>query len=252
MRRGGVNLRRAWVRHRVRIGLYGRKEHLSPLRRPVPPVVITIGVALLLGIGTIVWMQEKLRPMVAQAAKSQIQTTIVAIMDQAVAESLDNGSVEYEDLVSIQRNEQGEVISLTTDSGAMNQLRLELVSEVCQALDGIEVSELKIPLGSLLDSELVWARGPYITARALWVGSVSAEYESDFSSAGVNQTVHRIWLDLSVPVTVLLPGNSLAIPVQTSICIAETVIVGQVPQLYTWPADSSNESIREEGRSNSQ
>ena len=115
------------------------------------------------------------------------------------------------------------------------------MSDVCQALDGIEISELKIPLGSLLDSELVWARGPYITARALWVGSVSAEYESDFSSAGVNQTIHQIWLDLSVPVTVLLPGESLAISVQTSICIAETVIVGQVPQFYTWPADSSNE-----------
>ena len=186
-------------------------------------------------------MQTKLRPMVAQAAQSQVQNTIVTIMDQAVAESLDNGSVEYEDLVSIQRNGQGEIISLTTDSGAMNQLRLELVSDVCQALDGIEISELKIPLGSLLDSELVWARGPYITARALWVGSVSAEYESDFSSAGVNQTIHQIWLDLSVPVTVLLPGESLAISVQTSICIAETVIVGQVPQFYTWPADSSNE-----------
>ena len=241
MKRGGVNLRRAWVRHRVRAGLYGRKERLLRLRRPVPPVVITVGIALLLGIGIIVWMQAKLRPMVAQAAQSQIQNTIVSIMDQAVAESLDHGSVEYEDLVSIQRNGQGEIISLTTDSGAMNQLRLELVSEVCQALDGIEVSELKIPLGSLLDSELVWARGPCITARALWVGSVSAEYDSEFSSAGVNQTVHRIWLDLSVPVTVLLPGDSLAIPVQTSVCIAETVIVGQVPQLYTWPAGSSNE-----------
>ena len=236
---GQGRLRRFWIRRKIRAGhcLKGKPRRETGSSHPsVPPAVVTLGAALLVAAGAIAWFQIKLRPIVAQAAQAQIQNTVVTLVDQAVAQSLARGGTAYGDLVTIQRDGEGTITSLTTDSGAMNQLRLTLVSDVLDALDGVDVSQLRIPLGSLLDSELVWARGPAITARALWVGSVSAEFESEFTSAGVNQTAHRIWLELSVPVTVLLPGESLELPVSTRICIAETVIVGQVPQLYTWPA----------------
>lgn len=234
-------LRRIWIRYRIRTRRHtgNVRPQTAPAKRGIPPAVVTLVVALLVGIGIILWLQFKLRPIVAEAAQAKIQNTVVSVMDQAVAQSISQNSVQYEDLISIQRDDNGTITSLTTDSGAMNQLRLELVADVLAALDGIDVSQLSIPLGSLLDSEWVWARGPSIGVRALWVGSVSAEFESDFSSAGVNQTLHRIWLNLSVPVTVFLPGESLELPVHTRICIAETVIVGQVPQLYTWPSSTT-------------
>ena len=228
-------LRRYWIRHRIRTGRNFRAGESPVLKPPIPPIILTLAVALLVGIGTILWLQAKLRPMVSKAAQTQVQNTVIAVMDQAVAESLEQRSTQYSDLVTVQRGEDGAITALTTDSAAMNQLRLELVSDVLAALEGIDVSQLKIPLGSLVDSELVWARGPSITVRALWVGTVSGEFESEFSSAGVNQTMHRIWLALSVPVTVLLPGESFDLTVSTQVCIAETVIVGQVPQLYTLP-----------------
>ena len=64
------------------------------------------------------------------------------------------------------------------------------------------------------------------------VGTVQAEFESEFSEAGVNQTRHRIWLHLSIPATVLLAGSAIEVPLDTELCVAETVIVGQVPNTY--------------------
>ena len=80
--------------------------------------------------------------------------------------------------------------------------------------------------------ELPVARGPALRARALTVGTLSAEFESEFSSAGVNQTIHKIWLEVSVPMSVLLPGGGVEVTVQTRLAAAETVIVGQVPNTY--------------------
>ena len=115
---------------------------------------------------------------------------------------------------------------------ALNRLRVQLVREILEVLEDLDVSRINVPLGVLLDSDLMWGRGPSITARALSVGTVSAEFDSRFTSAGVNQTLHRVWLEVSVPVTVLLPGGQIEVPVETSLCVAETVIVGQVPDAF--------------------
>ena len=114
----------------------------------------------------------------------------------------------------------------------MNLLRAELTDTILEALEGVDVSSIHLPMGSLLDFEPLWAKGPDLQVRAMTVGTVSAEFDSEFSSAGVNQTVHRIWLEVVVPMTVLLPGDELEVTVQTRLPLAETVIVGQVPNTY--------------------
>ena len=120
-------------------------------------------------------------------------------------------------------------------------LRAELSAHLLERLEDSQL-ELTVPVGSLLPIEPTWARGPELHLRALALGTASAEFESEFTSAGINQTRHRLWLELSVPVTVLLPGGGEELTVDSRLCVAETVIVGQVPQ--TWfqtgglPADA--------------
>ena len=106
------------------------------------------------------------------------------------------------------------------------------MAQILSALEGVDASEIRIPLGSLVDSELVWARGPELRVRALRVGTVSAEFRSDFSQAGVNQTLHRIELEVAVPVTLILPGGQTELTIETGLRVAETVIVGAVPDTY--------------------
>ena len=140
--------------------------------------------------------------------------------------------VSGSDFVEIQRDSSGAVTALTTDMTKLNVLRAELTSAILDALEGVDVSTIQVPMGSLFDFELLWARGPSMKARAMTVGTVSAEFDSELSSAGVNQTVHRIWVEVDVPMTLLLPGGEVDVDLHTRLHVAETVIVGQVPDTY--------------------
>lgn len=198
----------------------------------VPPFLVTLAVGFLVAFLLISLAERKLQPVLAAAARAQTQNRMTAILERAVLEDLAGRELDRGDLVEIQRSGDGTITALTTDMTELNLLRAELVTAVLEAVEGVDVAELEVPLGSLFDSEILWARGPAIRARSLSVGTVGAEFDSEFSSAGVNQTMHRIWLELSVPITLLLPGGAVEVPVDTRLCVAETVIVGKVPDTY--------------------
>ena len=107
-----------------------------------------------------------------------------------------------------------------------------LVERVLDALEGVGVLQLRIPLGSLLDLDVLWGLGPSLKVHAMAVGTADARFSSSFSEAGVNQTLHRIELELTVPMTLLLPGGPVETESVTRLCVAETVIVGRVPDAY--------------------
>ena len=172
---------------------------------------------------------EMLRPMLEAAAQVQIHDQVTSAIQDAVLTDLEARSVTYGDLVTLQKDDSGGIAAITAQATAMGRLQTELGRTVLTAVQGVRTSSLAVPVGSLLDSDLLWAKGPAVQVRALWVGTVETSFDSQFVSAGINQTCHRIWLNVHVPIKVLLPGGPLETTVETRILAAETVIVGQVP-----------------------
>lgn len=225
-----------------------RREFIRYVRRPVnrrkpvwtgsdpalkiPPALLTLAIALLVAGTVIALLESKLRPVVAEVAAAQAQNAMTAVVEGAVTADLAARQVSYADFVTIQRDEGGAITALTTDMARMNLLRSELTAAVLEALEGVDVSDVQVPLGSLFDLEPLWAKGPALKAKAMTVGTVRAEFDSQFTSAGVNQTLHRIWLEVDVPMTLLLPGGEVEASLHTRLCVAETVIVGKVPDTY--------------------
>ena len=211
------------------------------LRRGLPTWVLTWLVAAGVMLCAVRVTERALRPVLAAAARYQVRSQVTAAVEQWAARDLQERGVDYSDFVTITRNEAGEITALSADMARLNLLRAELSAHLLERLEDSQL-ELTIPVGSLLPLEPTWARGPELHLRALALGTASAEFESEFTSAGINQTRHRLWLELSVPVTVLLPGGGEELTVDSRLCVAETVIVGQVPQ--TWfqtgglPADT--------------
>lgn len=197
-----------------------------------PPLWLTLAAALAVAFVLIRGIEGRFRPNLALLARTQVHNQVSAHLETAVSEALAQWQVDYGDLVTIQRDESGAITALTTDTAALNLLRTRLVSQVLDTLENVSVTMVRIPLGSLLGGELTWARGPALSVRAVSTGTVSAQFESEFSSAGVNQTIHRLELSLSVPMTVLLPGGGVEETVALRLPVAETVIVGQVPDAY--------------------
>ena len=217
-------IRRCMVRYRLR---HNRRQG-----KQLAPWMITLGVAAVVVLVCTAVLEARLRPMVVLAAQAQAQNAITAVAEETVVEDLAQRGVSYDDFVTIQRDSSGAITALTTDMAALNLLRAQLVADVLEALEGVDVSQIQVPLGSLVDLDILWGLGPTLKVHAMTVGTVEGEFQSQFSSAGVNQTLHKIDLELAVPLTLMLPGGAVETVCETQIPIAETVIVGQVPQIF--------------------
>lgn len=170
--------------------------------------------------------------MVITLAQAQAQNLVTSVVEQAFSREMNAQPDAYRQLVEIQRDEGGAITALIADMPVLNQLRTTLTADVLQALQSADVSQIQVPLGSLVDLDLLWGLGPTVKVYSMTVGTVEGEFESEFTSAGVNQTVHRIILTLKVPLTLMLPGGAAETVCKTQLCVAETVIVGQVPESY--------------------
>ena len=200
--------------------------------RRIPGWALTVAVGLVLAAGCVSLLELRLRPMVITLAQAQAQNLVTSVVEQAFSREMNAQPDAYRQLVDIQRDETGAITALSADMPVLNQLRTTLTADVLQALQSADVSQIQVPLGSLVDLDLLWGLGPTVKVYSMTVGTVEGEFESQFTSAGVNQTVHRIILTLKVPLTLMLPGGAAETVCETQLCVAETVIVGQVPESY--------------------
>ncbi len=221
---------RWWRRvHRLPVGV-GRKQHLfSGCYSPFPLVLSLLLVVLL---ACFIILEGRLRPVIATLAKVEVESRFTEVIDSAILSDLTQRGTGYEDFVTIERDGDGSIRALTTNMAAMNLLRSQLENDVFMALGEVDISTISIPLGSLTGLELLWGRGPDITARSISVGVLNSEFISEFTSAGINQTSHRIYLDIRAPLTIMMAGGTVETEVSTHLCVAETIIVGSVPSSY--------------------
>lgn len=192
------------------------------------PAQATLLLALALAVSFISLLEFRLRPVAEQLAGRQVNNLVTAQLNAALSEL----SSDYSGLVEMQYSDDGTITAVTGNMEQLNRIRSQAVQVSLDTIASIDVHTLGIPLGSLFDFDLLWAKGPNIQVHSLVAGTVSTRVHSDFRSAGINQTLHRVLLDVNVPLTVLLPGSRGETVVSVTVCVAETVIVGQVPQTY--------------------
>ena len=191
-------------------------------------MLLSVVVAMILAVLIISRLNAKLRPILYELAISQTSNHITSAVDHAVSEQ----AITYTDLVSLERSENGDIVAIISNMAHANALRAQLLETALEELKGLESMEFSIPLGTIYDWDLLSARGPDIGVRVLYTGTASAEFENSFSAAGINQTCHRIIFRIKADISVLLPGRQEKATVDTKVCVAETIIVGKVPETY--------------------
>lgn len=204
-------------------------------------VTILIASAVLLVIGV-----REMRVMLTSLATSRASNMVNRIVTEAVNETIDSGYFEYDHLISFEKDNEGKVTVVKSNMPEFNRLQAQILDLILERISDVSTRDLSIPLGSLTGSTLLSGRGPGITVRMQSVGSSTAWLENQFISAGINQTKHQILLNVDVNVSILLPGFRTATKVSNSFVVAETVIVGSVPQTYTY--FSSDYSVEDDAR----
>lgn len=187
--------------------------------------------ALLAAAVSLLW---HLKPVMTSMATARVSNTVNGIVSAAVNEAVENGDVDYNHFVIFEKDETGHITALRSNVAEVNRMQGQIADEILRRLTEVSTSELEIPLGTLTGSALLAGRGPSIFVRMQAVGSASAAFRNQFTSAGINQTRHQIFLDVDVYMSILLPGMKTSTKVSNEIAVAETVIVGGVPDTYTY------------------
>ncbi len=177
-------------------------------------------------------LDAQITPLIQTAVESQAQRLSVEGINQAVTEVLSENQVEYQNIMRIEKDENGNIISIDTDAAALNLLKTKINLQIQEKLKSYEKQEFLIPIGTLLGSDLFRDRGPSIPLRCTLLSNVLCDFKNEFDSAGINQTRHAIMMEVKTEVRAMIPGYQTTMGISTDFCIAETVIVGEVPQFY--------------------
>lgn len=178
---------------------------------------------------TLVWADARLRPQLYALAAMQAMAGEEHALNNAVLSALEND--RYASLVQIDQTENGRIASVRTDAVGINLLKSR-VCEAASAVLGSHTQTVCIPAGSLTGLDLLAGRGPSIRVAVRTSGFANADVESAFEGAGVNQTVHRLLLRVNASVCLSMAKSQQTKSISYTVCIAETVIVGEVPALY--------------------
>ncbi|MEG0295571.1 MAG: sporulation protein YunB [Clostridium sp.] len=136
----------------------------------------------------------------------------------------------YTGMASIQKDEQGKVSSVETDTAKLNKLTSTVVTECNKKLKELNDLGVSVPLGFMTSNSVIHKFGPDVTIKMSQVGNISTSYDSVFESAGINQTRHKIYLNVKVTMRVVVPLNSKDVDIECQIPISDIVIVGETPQ----------------------
>lgn len=205
-------------------------------------IVVLLVVCAVLSLGFSV-LQSRMRPVVEQYAVSRVTYLATRIINNVIDEELSQAGGVYDNLVSFEKNQNGDIAALKTDIVRINQLKAAITSRVAEELAQLDTSQIAIPLGNLLGGDLLSGRGPKIPVQLVPVGSVTANFISAFTNAGINQTRHQIVIDATVSMSVIAPGTRAGCQVNTKVNIAETILIGNVPEGYTYIDDTSGGGI---------
>lgn len=177
-------------------------------------------------------VRHQLAPLAERLLLTQVDNQASDAINAAIGEQIACGEIDYDRMVVIEKNAAGEVTAIRSNISELNRLKTGVLQRVDEKLSQLSVEELGVPVGSVVLPELFSGRGPEIPFRVLAVRTSDADFRNSFSSAGINQTLHRIMIDIHVTVTVLSLSGTREIDVASTVAAAETVIVGTVPTTY--------------------
>ena len=176
--------------------------------------------------------RSKYRTNISELAQSQVENSTSDLINDAIDRQIEDGNIQYDRIVYFEKDLDGRITALKTNMSEVNRLKTAILNLVNDEILAMDTSNLGIPIGSLVLPELLSGKGPEIPVQILTIRNSDAEFTSSFTEAGINQTLHQLTMHVSVDVAVLILGQTSQFTVSTQVVVAETVIVGQVPDTF--------------------
>ena len=172
------------------------------------------------------------RDTIRSLAETQVRNATSDLINDAIDRQIDIGNIQYDRIVYFEKDLNGKITALKTNMSEVNRLKTAILNLINDEILAIDTADISIPLGSLFLPEFLSGRGPSIPVHILSIRNSDASFSSDFTEAGINQTLQRINMEVLVDVSVLVLGRTQSFTVASQVIVAETIIVGQVPDTF--------------------
>lgn len=193
---------------------------------------LLISVFLIVLLGVAAYLNLCVGPLIRDLSEATVVNKASSIVNDAIEKQMEEGQIDYSNMVYLEKDVNGNITALKTNIAQINRLKTQTLSVVDRLLLDLDISQIGLPLGSLILPEVFSGIGPVLPVRVVSVSNSDADFRNVFSSAGINQTSHQIMLDVSINMTVLTPVGTQSVTATSSVVVAETVIVGKVPNSF--------------------
>ena len=175
------------------------------------------------------WFRSRYTQTILSLAVTQVTNATSDLINDAIDQQIEAGDIQYDRIVFFEKDLDGKITALKTNMSEVNRLKTAILNKINDAILAMDMTQLGIPLGDLILPEILSDRGPEFPIHILSIRNSDASLGSDFSQAGINQTLHQLSMEIYVDVAILVFGKTQNFTVSSQVVVAETVIVGTVP-----------------------
>ena len=180
----------------------------------------------------LVALRVKYHSTIIGLAETQVRNATSDLINDAIDRQIETEDIHYDRIVYFEKDLNGKITALKTNMTEVNRLKTDILNIINDEILALDHSDIGIPLGSLILPEFFSGKGPAIPVHILSIRNSDADFVSHFSQAGINQTLHQVTMKVSVDVSVLVLGQTTSFTMESQVVVAETVIVGQVPNTF--------------------
>ena len=177
-------------------------------------------------------LRSKYRLIIEDLAQTQVKNSTSDLTNDAIARQIASDDIQYDRIVFFEKDLDGRITALKTNMSEVNRLKTDILDIINDEILALDHSDIGIPLGSLFFPEILSGKGPSIPVNILAIRNSDANFVSHFSQAGINQTLHRLNMEVSIDVAVLVLGQTSSFTMTSEVVVAETIIIGDVPQTF--------------------
>ena len=190
--------------------------------------IIIIIVLIVIMINTI--LNKVIYPLFSKKCVYQARVIVTQITNQETEKIMKDYT--YKDLVNIQEDSEGNVTFLESNVVLINQIKAEIVNKIQNRFVETKDANIEMKVGSFTGIRVLSSVGPKIKIQVIPSGTIASSLETEFYSVGVNQSIHRIYLDLNCTVSIMSPFETVSQSMENKILLSESVIVGNTPENY--------------------
>lgn len=191
-----------------------------------------IALLVVIAMGFLLLFRRRFNEPIRTLAQTQITNATSDLINDAIDQQIDAGDIHYDRIVYFEKDLNGRITALKTNMTEINRLKTSTLNIINDEILALDTSDIGIPLGSLFISELFSGQGPIIPVEIISIRNSDAYFTSNFTQAGINQTLHQLSMSVLVDVAVLVLGETAIFTVTSEVVVAETIIVGDVPDTF--------------------